>query len=106
MTTPMHPSTPSPRQRIRLPDSTISCTVTGAGEPVVLLHGWPQTSHAWRHVIPLLAARCTVIALDMPGFGDGTRSAGGFDRCLTSSLSEARHMNLDQPRLIILEDRR
>lgn len=42
----------------------------GAGSPVVLLHGWPQTWHEWRHVIPGLATNFRVIAPDMRGLGD------------------------------------
>ncbi|OAQ97693.1 hypothetical protein LLEC1_03570 [Akanthomyces lecanii] len=36
---------------------------------VVLLHGFPSSSHQYRHLIPLLAARYRVIAPDLPGFG-------------------------------------
>ncbi len=39
----------------------------GRGEPVLLLHGCPQTWYAWRHVIPLLAAEHTVIVPYMRG---------------------------------------
>jgi haloalkane dehalogenase len=41
----------------------------GAGEPVLLLHGWPTSAFLWRNVMPLMAPRCRVIALDLPGFG-------------------------------------
>ena len=68
------------RERFRLRDHTIACTVAGEGEPVVLLHGWPQTSHAWRHVIPLLSDRYTVIAPDRPGFGESSHPSAGFDK--------------------------
>ncbi|KAK3346203.1 Alpha/Beta hydrolase protein [Lasiosphaeria hispida] len=36
---------------------------------VVLLHGFPSSSHMFRNLIPLLATRYRVIALDLPGFG-------------------------------------
>ncbi|MCE2391262.1 MAG: alpha/beta hydrolase [Proteobacteria bacterium] len=39
-------------------------------EPVILLHGFPQTSHMWRHQIPALAERYDVYAPDTRGFGD------------------------------------
>lgn len=54
--------------------------MAGSGEPVVLLHGWPQTWYEWRRVIPDLAARYTVIAPDLRGFGDSDRPAGGYDK--------------------------
>jgi pimeloyl-ACP methyl ester carboxylesterase len=39
------------------------------GEPVLLLHGWPQHWWEWRHVIPLLAGDFRVIAPDLRGLG-------------------------------------
>lgn len=50
------------------------------GSPVVLLHGWPQTWFCWRHVIPLLAERHTVIAPDLRGLGDSSGPASGYDK--------------------------
>ena len=41
----------------------------GKGEPVLLLHGYPQSASCWRHQIPALAAKHRVIAADWPGFG-------------------------------------
>jgi pimeloyl-ACP methyl ester carboxylesterase len=45
-----------------------------AGEPsspkLVLLHGWPSSSHQYRELIPALAGRFHVIAPDYPGFGE------------------------------------
>jgi len=42
----------------------------GEGDAVVLLPGWPQSIHAWRHVMPRLAECYRVIAIDPPGLGD------------------------------------
>jgi len=53
--------------------------VEGGDLPVVLLHGWPQTSHEWRHVIPLVAPRHRIIAPDLRGLGDTTRPLDGYD---------------------------
>jgi pimeloyl-ACP methyl ester carboxylesterase len=45
-----------------------------AGDPsspkLVLLHGWPSSSHQYRNLIPALAGRFHVIAPDYPGFGE------------------------------------
>jgi pimeloyl-ACP methyl ester carboxylesterase len=41
----------------------------GAGEPVVLVHGWPQHWWAWRKVIPVLARSHEVFAVDLRGYG-------------------------------------
>jgi pimeloyl-ACP methyl ester carboxylesterase len=50
------------------------------GTPIVLLHGWPQTSRAWRRVAPLLASGFDVVVPDLPGFGDTSKPDGGFDK--------------------------
>ena len=52
----------------------------GSGEPVVLLHGWPQSWYAWRKIIPALAQRYTVIAPDLRGLGDSSRPLDGYDK--------------------------
>jgi pimeloyl-ACP methyl ester carboxylesterase len=52
----------------------------GRGEPVVLVHGIPQTSHEWRYVLPRLAERYTVIAPDLRGLGDSSRPPGAYDK--------------------------
>src|SRR5215469_7265867 len=36
--------------------------IGGHGDPVVLLHGWPETWYEWRHVMPALSKNYTVIA--------------------------------------------
>ncbi|GHO64433.1 hypothetical protein KSC_033250 [Ktedonobacter sp. SOSP1-52] len=51
-------------------DVTIHYVRMGDGAPLVLLHGWPQTWFAWRHMIPILAQHYTVIAPDLRGLGD------------------------------------
>jgi pimeloyl-ACP methyl ester carboxylesterase len=54
--------------------------IAGKGEPVVLLHGWPQHWYAWRSVIPLLAEHYKVIALDLRGFGWTDIAWKGFEK--------------------------
>lgn len=61
-------------------DVMLHYVTAGSGPPVVLLHGWPQTWYEWRHVIPALAARHTVIAPDMRGLGDSSRPLAGYDK--------------------------
>ncbi|MCL4801846.1 MAG: alpha/beta fold hydrolase [Burkholderiales bacterium] len=51
----------------------------GNGDPLVLLAGWPQSWYAWRKVMPRLAARYAVYAIDLPGMGDSQRPAAGYD---------------------------
>lgn len=54
--------------------------IGGIGEPVVLLHGWPQTWYEWHKMMPALASRYTVIAPDMRGFGDSEKPASGYEK--------------------------
>ena len=51
----------------------------GKGPAVILLHGYTQTSHMWRPLIPLLADKFTVIAPDLPGIGDSDIPSDGLD---------------------------
>jgi haloacetate dehalogenase len=41
----------------------------GLGPPLLLLHGFPQTSLMWRDIGPMLASHFTVVAVDLPGYG-------------------------------------
>ncbi|MER6222724.1 alpha/beta hydrolase [Streptomyces sp900105755] len=50
-----------------------------AGPAVVLLAGFPQTWQAWRKVMPGLADRFRVIAIDLPGQGHSERPEGSYD---------------------------
>jgi pimeloyl-ACP methyl ester carboxylesterase len=47
--------------------------------PVLLLHGWPQTHHLWRHVGPALAADHRVLMPDLRGFGRTEAPGIGMD---------------------------
>ncbi|HYK49892.1 MAG TPA: alpha/beta hydrolase [Terriglobales bacterium] len=51
----------------------------GHGTPLILLHGYAETSLMWKPIIPLLAERFTVIAPDLPGIGDSDIPADGLD---------------------------
>ena len=51
----------------------------GHGTPLILLHGYAETSLMWKPIIPALAKRFTVIAPDLPGIGDSDIPADGLD---------------------------
>lgn len=63
------------------PDLRLFFRRMGADGPtILLLHGWPQTGHAWRHVLPTLAASGhVVIAPDLRGAGDSDKPTNGYD---------------------------
>jgi pimeloyl-ACP methyl ester carboxylesterase len=52
----------------------------GAGQPVVLIHGYPLNGHSWeRQTRELLAAGHRVITYDRRGFGQSTKVGSGYD---------------------------
>ncbi len=54
-----------------------------AGEdPVILLHGYPQTSHMWRHQLPVLGERFKVYAPDTRGYGGTDKPRVRLDRSI------------------------
>jgi haloacetate dehalogenase len=63
--------------RIEVPSATINAVIGGKGPPLLLLHGWPQTLLEWHHIAPQLAQHFTVVATDLRGYGDSSKSADG-----------------------------
>jgi haloacetate dehalogenase len=55
------------------PRGSVRIRVGGSGPPLLLLHGYPETHLMWHAVAPLLADRHTVVAADLPGYGDSFR---------------------------------
>ena len=51
----------------------------GEGDPVLLLHGWPQHHGLWRHVIGALAPQYRLLAPDLRGFGWSEAPGHGYD---------------------------
>lgn len=59
---------------VTLAGARVVCREAGAGEPVLLLHGYPQSHHCWRGQFEQLATTHRVIAPDWLGWGDSERS--------------------------------
>jgi pimeloyl-ACP methyl ester carboxylesterase len=51
----------------------------GSGPAIVLLHGFPQDWFEWHKIMPQLAKRFTVVALDLPGIGRSSPTPGRYD---------------------------
>src|SRR5437764_14451467 len=71
-------------------DAIVSCTAEidgvemhyltgGGGPPLVLLHGYAESSRMWQRVLPMFAEKYRVIAPDLPGIGDSEIPADGLD---------------------------
>jgi pimeloyl-ACP methyl ester carboxylesterase len=76
--------------------------VAGQGDPVVLLHGYAETSHMWLPLIPKLAGRHTVIAPDLRGFGESSAPADGYTKAAMARDIHAlvKSLNYDRIRLV------
>ena len=74
----------------------------GKGEPVVLLHGWPQNWYCWRVVMPALARQYHVFAPDLRGFGWSDAPASGYEkeRLATDILCLLDELNIGPVRLV------
>src|SRR6187549_6814 len=68
----------------------------GRGEPLLLLHGHPQTHAMWHRVAPQLAAHFTVVMMDLRGYGDSDRPPPGEG----SANYSKREMALDAAELM------
>jgi pimeloyl-ACP methyl ester carboxylesterase len=74
----------------------------GQGEPVILLHGWPENWYMWRNVIPELAKRYRVIAPDLRGFGWTEAPRRGYhkEQFATDILGLMDALRLERVRLV------
>jgi 2-hydroxymuconate-semialdehyde hydrolase len=64
------------RHRARVSPGEMAYVEEGSGPAVVLLHGFPTSSHLWRDLVPLLAPRFRAVAPDLIGYGDSEKPPG------------------------------
>ena len=60
-------------KQVKTRETIINLVQGGSGNPVLLLHGYPQTHVCWHRVAPILAERFTVVCPDLRGFGDSAK---------------------------------
>jgi haloacetate dehalogenase len=65
--------------RVDTGEVTINAVVGGQGQPLLLLHGYPQTHVMWHKIARRLAGRYTVVAADLRGYGDSAKPEGAHD---------------------------
>ena len=75
--------------------------VAGQGDPVVLLHGYTQTSHMWRPLMAHLARTHTVIAPDLRGLGQSSIPADGYTKAAMAQDIHALVQSLGHERIRI-----
>ena len=71
---------PHPRARVRVLDTEMAYVDTGAGDPIVFLHGNPTSSYLWRNIIPHVVGERRCLAPDLVGMGDSGKSSSGTYR--------------------------
>lgn len=84
--------------------TTLHYLLAGKGRetPVVLLHGYTQTSHMWRPLMAQLAERRVVIAPDLRGAGLSARPMGGYDKKTMAQDVHALVQSLGYPSVKIV----
>ena len=65
---------------LRSGEIDIHAVVGGAGPPLLLIHGFPQTWWEWRKMMPLLVKHRTIVAVDLRGAGHSDCPQGGYDK--------------------------
>jgi haloacetate dehalogenase len=71
---------------------TIHTLTAGQGEPLLVLHGHPQTHAIWHRAAPALAQRFSVVLPDLRGYGDSSKPPGAVDHANYSKRVMARDM--------------
>lgn len=73
----------------------------GAGDPVVLLPGWPRTVWQFHKVMPKLAENFRVIAVDLRGMGGSDKPESGYDKKTMARdvLELTRHLGYESVNL-------
>lgn len=73
-------------------DITINLVQGGSGEPLLLLHGYPETHLMWHKLAPQLANNFTVIAADLRGYGDSSKPVSKADHSTYSKRETANDL--------------
>ena len=74
----------------------------GRGPAVLLVHGFPEDWTEYRAIMPRLAARFTVVAVDLPGIGRSAPATGGYEAASTAGQIHAlaQALRLDRPYIV------
>jgi pimeloyl-ACP methyl ester carboxylesterase len=100
MKTPHIPQMPE-LKKAAIAGITFNYYEAGQGVPLILLHGWRQTSYIWRKVLPALQEHYRVIAIDLPGMGNSDISPTADTQTVARLIkSFCDHFDLPEVHLI------
>ena len=80
MTAPLPAVAGVTHRTVEVGDLAVHVAEAGRGEPLVLLHGWPQHWYCWRRVVPLLADHYRLVMPDLRGHGWTSAPDDGYDK--------------------------
>ena len=80
------------QRRIKTSGASINTMTAGSGEPVLLLHGYPQTMVCWHEVASALAREYTVVCADLRGYGGSSKPKGLPDHSNYAKRAMAQDM--------------
>ena len=78
------------KKRARVSAGEINLVSGGAGAPLLLLHGYPQTHAMWHKIAPVLAKSFTVVCADLRGYGDSVKPPSADDHAPYSKRAMAQ----------------
>ena len=64
-------------QYLKTSGATICVLTKGQGQPLLLIHGDPETHVTWHKIAPQLAEEYSVVLVDLRGYGDSSKPPGG-----------------------------
>jgi 2-hydroxymuconate-semialdehyde hydrolase len=92
------------RRRAVLEAGEIAYVDEGSGPAVVLLHGFPSSSHLWRDLVPVLAPRFRAIAPDLIGYGESSKPEDPSALTITAQATALRTLlsSLDVEEAVVI----
>ena len=82
-------SPPLEHRHLTIHGQTVAYRTAGSGPVVALIHGMAGSAETWKHVMPALAQRFTVVAPDLLGHGGSAKPDGEYSISAITELLDA-----------------
>jgi pimeloyl-ACP methyl ester carboxylesterase len=88
--------------KVRVNGTSLHYVRGGQGPAIILIHGMPEDWTEYRAIMPRLAERFTVVAVDLPGLGQSAPASGGYEAAsLAADIhAMAQSLGLDRPYVV------